>query len=1155
MNQSNKNPLRIKDLSVRKMPGFSSGMKPFKGFSDGINIIAGPNASGKSTTATAIQKLIWQSDTRNIHLIGQAEMNGEPWSLEVDSNKKVVQRQGVDDEIAGVPAAEEQNRYMLALHELLTADSKDLAQRIIRESVGGYDPGRAGEELGYNERISTTGTKQYKSYSEAEKTVRKSQESQKNIKKEEQRLGDLYREREEAELADRRRDFYDLAVEKMKAERAFKDFSMQIEEFPKVLEKANGEELKRVEEIESEIAEAGEVIRVAKSKITECRKRLDQLSIPDTGVAEHHLSELESRTVDIKDLEREIYRLEADRAALEKRRSEALRQIGKDVDPNAWQGLDLEDIGDLDHFLQEAHRVAGQKRILEKEIEDHEREEKPETLDRDLLNRGITSLTQWLKEVPESQKFPSWVMITIAVLAVVSAFAGYFAPLAGIAGMIVILFLSVYGLMQLKNSAGHSKSEIRVEDYRSTGLTPPEAWNPESVSERLDSLTEELREARWQERIKQKTENSRSRLKDLDGSFKQIVKKGEDLKERLSALPELPFDEPLSYTSLAVFIKHVQQWQKDHTEYLSVTEKLKKVKEQYREKMESFSERISDYTDEKVHDSAEVGAMYKTLKNQEEQRVRNEEEIRRQEKTISNQSSLTDRKQENLKEIYEKFEVQTGQKDQLRDLLNRLNDYRQTANDTRLAIQDFDRAKRKMEEHSLHGQEADQADELTLDQAEEIRQKLGAEAEKVNQIRNEIAEIEAKVNTVKSGKSLENALKNRDEALQELKGLYEDNLSSITGQLLVETLKEEMRDQNRPKVFKEANRLFNRITKGRYELRISEKEESEFRAYDTVDQIGRSLDELSSGTRIQLLLAVRLAFVETQETAVILPILADELLANSDDVRAEAIIEALTEISRDGRQVFYFTAQGDEVAKWEGYLSRNGEVDYKVFRLYGEKSGDHSNDFELDWEQSRLFNDVPEPGSLDHERYGERLNIPAFNPITDEPEQLHLWYLMDDPKLLYNALSSGIEYWGALKSFLAEGGLIEGLDEQENRKIEEKAELLDRFLKLYRQGRPKQIDRSVLEESGATRVDEVADVLAKQGNNPKKLIDALNNGALKRYHGSVVDRMEEFFLEKGYLDTREPLSEDEIFIRLQAMISNQNISAGEAEKFIKMVVK
>ena len=146
--------------------------------------------------------------------------------------------------------------------------------------------------------------------------------------------------------------------------------------------------------------------------------------------------------------------------------------------------------------------------------------------------------------------------------------------------------------------------------------------------------------------------------------------------------------------------------------------------------------------------------------------------------------------------------------------------------------------------------------------------------------------------------------------MEGLKQLYDDNLSSITGQLLVDTLKEQMREQNRPKVFKEANRLFNRITKGRYELEIDEKDGPDFRAYDTVEKIGRGLDELSSGTRIQLLMAVRLAFVETQESAVRLPILADELLANSDDVRAQAIIEALTEISREGRQIFYFTAQG-----------------------------------------------------------------------------------------------------------------------------------------------------------------------------------------------------------------------------------------------------
>ena len=61
--------------------------------------------------------------------------------------------------------------------------------------------------------------------------------------------------------------------------------------------------------------------------------------------------------------------------------------------------------------------------------------------------------------------------------------------------------------------------------------------------------------------------------------------------------------------------------------------------------------------------------------------------------------------------------------------------------------------------------------------------------------------------------------------------------------------------------------------------------------------------------------AVRVAFLEQDESAR-LPLLLDETLGTSDDGRAGAIIDSVIEIAREGRQVFYFTAQHDEVGKW-----------------------------------------------------------------------------------------------------------------------------------------------------------------------------------------------------------------------------------------------
>lgn len=1149
-----KKSLRIKELSIGRMPGFRSGMVPLSDLSPNINIITGPNAAGKSTTARAIQKLIWQQDTDQIHIDGQAEIGAEPWTIRIESSRHVVQRKGVDDEMRGIPSAEERNRYMLALHELIKDDGEDLAERIIRESVGGYDPDRAGEELNYNDRISTTGTGQYKTYSEAEKAVRESKESQKKIKEEEQKLSTLYRQREEAEEAAKKAALYDLAAQKLKAEKAYQELSGQKSQFPEVLGKAHGEELKRVQEIESEIAGAKESIRAAEINIGECRNQLKRLDIPETGVSEMDLNDLEHRTKKISDLETEIADLEAERKKLEKSRDEALRQIGKDVSPEEWTGLNLDEIGDLDQFLQEAHRVAGEKRILEKEFDELENESQPVTGDRDQINQGITSLAQWLKEVPKGQKFPSWVIISIAVLAVGSAAAGYMIPLAGLIGLIIILVIAVYGLMLLRNKDDHQKEEFLAENYEKTGLTLPEAWNPERVAERLDGLTSELKEVIWQERIHQRLDHKKDRLKDLSGRTEQVQQQADVLKNRLSAMPDLPFDEPVSYTELAVFIKYVQQWQTVHSELVSLLEKLGERKEQFRRELETISNLIKKYTAEEIVDSAQAVAAYRSLKKQEEQRLKNEEEIGRQRKTIETQQDFFTRKQEELSEIYGKFGLPVGEKEKLRQLLDQLDEYNRVDKEFDIARREFSKAQRAMEEHSLFEQEHHRIEELSPDQVAETQQMLAEKAELVNSLRDEIAEIEAKVNAVKSGSSLEKALKDRGEAVEGLKELYQENLSSITGQLLVDELKEQMREQNRPKVFKEANRLFNRITKGRYELEIDEKETPDFRAYDTVEKIGRSLDELSSGTRIQLLMAVRLAFVEMQESVVRLPILADELLANSDDVRARAIIEALTEISREGRQVFYFTAQGDEVSKWESYLKTNGTVDHKVYRLTGERSKAGYKAPKPERDSFTFVKNVPEPGLLSYKQYGKTLNVPGFNPLSEDPEQLHLWYLMDDPDLLYKAHSSGIEYWGAFKSYLDEGGVIKGLDEKEIKKIEEKADLLERYLQLYRQGRPRPIDRSVLEESGSVSdsfIDAVSEKLKELNGNPAELLAALRNSEVSGFRTNKMEDLENYFLEQEYLDAREPMDSDSLRVALQAYISNLELSVKEAERFLE----
>ncbi len=85
--------LAFREVDVRKAPGIDPGYA-IRDLSPDINIVYGPNASGKSTTARAIQALIWPhpSSLRGHALAGDFQLDGECWHVEADAGRVVRSR-------------------------------------------------------------------------------------------------------------------------------------------------------------------------------------------------------------------------------------------------------------------------------------------------------------------------------------------------------------------------------------------------------------------------------------------------------------------------------------------------------------------------------------------------------------------------------------------------------------------------------------------------------------------------------------------------------------------------------------------------------------------------------------------------------------------------------------------------------------------------------------------------------------------------------------------------------------------------------------------------------------------------------------------------------------------------------------------------------
>ena len=134
---------------------------------------------------------------------------------------------------------------------------------------------------------------------------------------------------------------------------------------------------------------------------------------------------------------------------------------------------------------------------------------------------------------------------------------------------------------------------------------------------------------------------------------------------------------------------------------------------------------------------------------------------------------------------------------------------------------------------------------------------------KAQQLQGEIVTIETQVNDAKSGSSLQDLITRREDARAELQDLRDEALFAEAGRFHVNAVEKEYEQNQKPRVFERAAGHFSSFTHHSYELRLSRDTTSpRLFAVDLRSGEGRDLNELSEGTRAQLLLAARMAFAE-----------------------------------------------------------------------------------------------------------------------------------------------------------------------------------------------------------------------------------------------------------------------------------------------------
>jgi len=264
-----------------------------------------------------------------------------------------------------------------------------------------------------------------------------------------------------------------------------------------------------------------------------------------------------------------------------------------------------------------------------------------------------------------------------------------------------------------------------------------------------------------------------------------------------------------------------------------------------------------------------------------------------------------------------------------------------------------------------------------------------------------------------------------------------------------------------------------------------------------------------------------------------LPLILDETLGTSDDARAGVIIDAVNEIARDGRQVFYFSAQEDEVGKWLAKLQESGTA-HKMFDLARIRQLSTSTAVRLPIADVASFQ-PPSPKGMSREEYGRTLNVPNIDPTTERLDNLHLWHVVDDVDVLHKLLCQRIISWGQLRTLCDHGGAgIVDSDDHVLPRVQATAKAIEAACRAWRIGQGKPVDRSVLQDSGCvsdTFMNAVAELAQRVEGDAEKILNALDQGEVLRWRGDKTVALREYFLDNGFLCSEEPLDRDGIRLR------------------------
>ena len=1141
-------PMEFESIRVDRMPGFPprpplsvTGLEP------GVNVITGPNMSGKTTLANAMSAVLWAGAAdRRAEVTATLRHADARWTLSVEGRAlRACQRDGQTSGPPEVPPAELRDRYHIPLVDLLQSDSgpDQFAAKIARETAGGYDLARAAEEVGARDAVPGH-RRELAALDEARQVVREQRLQQEELTRQEATLAALEEGRAQAERAGADVPRIEIARELRKATQEEAEAEAELAAFPEAMVKLSGSEEETLRALRAKLGRERDGLGVCRHQGEAAAVDVASIGLSEGEPTSARIQALRSRLQELGTQENRLAQLVEERTRAAARERTALGALGSPPAEDTPR-LDPAALTDLEKFAARAERLSGRRRALKSQEALLNAWTEEADADVGRLVRGRSQLVGWLKMPVDGGATLPAPRGPILATAVFAALSSLLLAVLVHWGFLVLLAAGVAAsLAALRGRVGPSSTsrDHFEREFLATGLDAPASWTSDAVGDLLVRLEEREAAARLQRQGQVEQARVRSDLAEVDQQLGALAGERSGLLAKYGAAPDAARD--LDDAVFAVFARVSTEWQMARMAEAEAAAAVGTVENQIQALTGELAQALAPFGYDPGQRAADIQGALDDLVDRRGRLDRALSEVRTTESKCREHEDRISRLERERADVFIGLCLEDDDGPGLSALLEQQGPFsecrarRQAAEIRRLSA-----ATRLLQ---IGGAEelADVGDEELVRRLEEARALKDSWEQTVEQI----TRVQNKITAAGGGTALSDALAAEQAARETMRRCLDRDLDLLSAGLLVDHLREQVRSRSRPPVFQRAAELLAEITGGKCKLDMEDGEPARFTLVETGDPRARTLDELSAGTRLQLLLAVRLADVELQEQGAALPLLMDETLANSDEERALAIVEAVAAMAARGRQVFYFTAQHDEVAKWKAMSAQLGLAAPNVVDLARVQRLDRAREIPLP-EAVELVPAPPAPvDGEDYVDYGRRLDVPGLEPRNEGVDGVHVWHLLDDPRVVHALLVRRATTWGRFCVLDEASGGDDGLIARpQRRRMRAAALAIEIASEQWRVGRGKPVTRGVLRASGAISgsfIDAVSELAQACGGDASTLLAKLRDGSVSRFRSDKATQLQEYLEQEGYLDTQPSVPEVDALPRVMGALA-KNLEADD----------